>query len=72
MNIDKAYATLGDVVPETEDDLLWMAYEIAVSFSSSSYICLVNMCDLPLIRNLQLEELLVFLRPWTNQVKKRF
>ncbi|MBW0461494.1 hypothetical protein O181_001209 [Austropuccinia psidii MF-1] len=31
MDLDKAYATLGDVVPEVDDDMLWMAYTIGVS-----------------------------------------
>ncbi|CAH7683133.1 ubiquitin carboxyl-terminal hydrolase, partial [Phakopsora pachyrhizi] len=31
MDINKAYATLGDVLPETEDEILIMAYQIGVS-----------------------------------------
>jgi hypothetical protein len=33
MDLDKAYATLGDVVPEVDDEMLWMAYTIGVSIS---------------------------------------
>lgn len=31
MDLNKAYATLGDVVPEVDDEILWVAYTIGVS-----------------------------------------
>ncbi|WAR55733.1 hypothetical protein PtB15_6B476 [Puccinia triticina] len=31
MDLNKAYATLGDVVPEVDDEMLWMAYTIGVA-----------------------------------------
>ncbi|PLW54729.1 hypothetical protein PCANC_03669 [Puccinia coronata f. sp. avenae] len=31
MDLDKAYATLGDVVPEVDDEMLWMAYTIGIA-----------------------------------------
>lgn len=33
MDLNKAYATLGDIVPEVDDEMLWMAYIIGVSLS---------------------------------------
>ncbi|KAG0146217.1 hypothetical protein CROQUDRAFT_44674 [Cronartium quercuum f. sp. fusiforme G11] len=31
MDLEKAYSTLGDVVPETDDEFLWVAYMVAIS-----------------------------------------
>ncbi|KAA1097497.1 ubiquitin-specific protease ubp2 [Puccinia graminis f. sp. tritici] len=31
MDLNKAYATLGDIIPEVDDEMLWMAYTIGVS-----------------------------------------
>ncbi|CAH7670145.1 ubiquitin carboxyl-terminal hydrolase [Phakopsora pachyrhizi] len=53
MDINKAYATLGDVLPETEDEILIMAYQIGVKGSSAncmdpvSYIPPAVSYDLP-------------------------
>ncbi|KNF05984.1 hypothetical protein PSTG_00976 [Puccinia striiformis f. sp. tritici PST-78] len=31
MDLSKAYATLGDIVPEVDDEMIWMAYTIGVA-----------------------------------------